>query len=99
MRWGSCCGAWDKRVASKGMRQGGKLASTPDPDTKSGFGQSWEEDPYQGLVNSLCRACCWQGRGHPVSSAPSPILGLGFGAEDIAVPRGAGLSWKVILSI
>lgn len=31
-------GALDKHIADKGMRQGRKLASKPDPDTKYGFG-------------------------------------------------------------
>lgn len=46
----SCCGALGKHVAGKGMRQVRKVASMPDPDTKSGFGQSWDEDRYPGFV-------------------------------------------------
>ena len=32
-------------LAGKGLKEGGKLASRPDPDTKSGFGQRWGGGP------------------------------------------------------
>lgn len=35
------------------MRPGGKLASMTGSDTMSAFGQSWEEDPTQGFVETV----------------------------------------------
>lgn len=75
MGWGSCCGALDKHVAGKGMRQVGKLACMPDPDTKSGFGQSWEEDPYPGLDGQFMQG--QQGQSWKVASGAAGSGGGG----------------------